>query len=305
MASNASEPPAWKWQPPTRPPAPPPPLRTTVPHVFLTRHHKDGFSGPADKLAPVSKRHPPVQPKNSQNNIAAVTPEPARAGLASSATTGHPHADQRDIDNPEDASNSSTACFLGIPTEVHCMIFEYLWTPIVNICIMSSRPSPPYPIHPIFHVNRQIRSEAIDCLRRSKHLTVAFHASTDDVDFYKMASVLEDLDDRGNHFEVNGDGKKTLQVNLHLHFRDAYRKTRSPSGFGEFIACLSKLGFEAEYEYAFTDRDGLERLGDFARLMIVNRILRLIHTPGGEPPGSGHSPFAGVELAVHKMQFPS
>ena len=185
------------------------------------------------------------------------------------------------------------------------MIFEYLWTPIVNICIMSSRPSPPYPIHPIFHVNRQIRSEAIDCLRRSKHLTVAFHASTDDDNFYKMASVLEDLDDRGNHFEVNGDGKKTLQVNLHLHFRDAYRKTRSPGGFGEFIACLAKLGFEAEYEYSFTDRDGLERLGDFARLMIVNRILRLIHTPGGQPPGSGHSPFAGVELAVHKMQFPS
>jgi hypothetical protein len=156
------------------------------------------------------------------------------------------------------------------------MIFEYLWTPIVNVCIMSSRLSPPYAIHPIFHVNRQIRSEAIDSLKRNKSLSFALHASTDDVDFRQMETVLKNLNNKSNYFNESGDGKKTLEVNLHLHFRNAHRQTLAPGGFADFIACLRKLGLEAEYEYTFTDRDGLERVADFARLMIVNRIVRLI-----------------------------
>lgn len=130
------------------------------------------------------------------------------------------------------------------------------------------------------------------------------HASTDDGDFRTMAGVLEDLNNRGNHFEVSGDGKKTLQVNLHLHFRDAYRQTCAPGGFVEFIACLAKLGLEAEYEYTFTDRDGLVRLGDFARHMIANRIMRLIQYIDGHRPDSRDASFRGAQLAVHKMQFP-
>jgi hypothetical protein len=287
--------PPWTWQPPTRPPAPPPPLRTTVPHIFLT-HHKNDIPAPAGKIAPVSKKSPPVQYKKSYTKTAAVTPQPAQAGLASSATTGQSHAAQPDIDNPEVPSNSSTASFLGLPTEVHCMIFEHLWTPIVSICIMSPRFPPPYAIHPIFHVNRQIRSEAIDSLKRNKSLTFAFHAATDDDDFRKIVSVLEDLDKNAKYFE--GSGKKTPQVDLHLHFRDAYRPVRAPGGFVEFVACLAKLGLEAQYEYTFIDRDGVERVADFARLMIVNRLLRMIHTPYAP------FPFGGAEEAVRKMQFP-
>jgi len=292
--------PPWVYQPKTRPPAPPPPLRTTVPHVFLTRH-TNGKSRPARKLAPISKRSPPVLSKDVHATIAAVIRQPAQVGSASSATTGHSHATQLDIVNPEVASNSSTACFLDIPPEVHCMIFDYLWTPIINICIMSARLSrTPCVIHPIFHVNHQIRLEATDSLKRNKSLTIALHASTDDVDFRKMASLLGDLDSKGDYFEEGGEGRKTLEVNLHLHFRDAYRQTRAPGGFAEFIACLAKLGLEAQYEYTFTDRDGVERVGDFARLMIVNRLLRLINAPQVIS-----SDLAGTAEAIRKMQFPS
>jgi hypothetical protein len=261
-------------------------------HVFFTRH-PDAASGPADKLA--------IQPERAQNNITAATLELANAGLASSATTSLSHAAQLDMDNPEIASNSSTACFLGIPTEVHCMIFDYLWTPTVNICITSPRLSPPYAIHPIFHVNRQIRSEAIDSLKRNKSSTFALHASTDDVDFHQMATLLKNLNNnKSNYFKESGDGKKTLEVNLHLHFLDAYRQTFAPGGFANFIACLRKLGLEAEYVYSFTDRDRLERRADFARLMIVNRIVRLIDMSDDRSSLNG----SRAKRAADKMRSP-
>jgi hypothetical protein len=286
------------------PPPPPPALRTTASHVFFT-HHIDATSGPTDELAPVAKEYQPVQSENARTNIAAVIPELAQAGLASSATTGLSHAAQLNIETPEATSNSSTACLVGLPTEVHCMIFEYLWTPIVDIYITSPRLSPPKAnaTSPIFNVNRQLRAEATDSLKRNK---CALHSSTDDVDFRNMVAVLEDLDSSSsNRFEENGDGNKTVQVHLHLNSRDAYFQTLAPGGFAEYIACLARLGLKAEYEYTFMDDDGHMRRGDSARLMIVSRLLRLIYTPGGQLHGPRYSSFDGaVAAAVRKMQFP-
>jgi hypothetical protein len=189
------------------------------------------------------------------------------------------------------------------------MIFEYLWTPIVDIYITSPRLSPPKAnaTSPIFNVNRQLRAEATDSLKRNKSLKFALHSSTDDVDFRNMVPVLEDLDSSSsNRFEENGDGNKTVQVHLHLNSRDAYFQTPAPGGFAEYIACLARLGLKAEYEYTFTDYDGHMRRGDSARLMIVYRLLRLIYTHGGQLHDPRSSSFDGavVAVAVRKMQFP-
>lgn len=185
------------------------------------------------------------------------------------------------------------------------MIFEYLWTPIVNIYITSPRLSPPKAnaTTPIFNVNRQLRAEATDSLKRNKSWTCALHSSTDDIDFRNMVAVLEDLDSSSsNRFEENGDGKKTVQVHLHLNSRDAYFQTPAPGGFAEYIACLARLGLKAEYEYTFTDEDGLMRSGGSAPLKIVSRLLRLIYTPGGQLHGPRYSSFDGaVAAAVRRM----
>jgi hypothetical protein len=309
MTKNASRP--IGWHPPTpsrpqrcpRPPPlpPPPPIRTTTSHVFFTRHI-DAASGPADKLAPVARGSQPVQPKDAHTNITAVTPDLAQAGLASSATTGLSHAAQLGTENHEVASHSPTACFEGIPTELHCMIFEYLWTPTVNIYVLSPRFSPPKvnAVHPIFNVSRHIRSQAIDSLQRNKPLTFAFHTSIDDRDFRKLARMIEDLDNTSNYFKESDNSKKRLQVHLHLDFRNAYRQTLAPGGFANFIACLRKLGPEAEYEYTFTDRDGLLRVADFARPMIVNRIVRLIDMSDDRSSLNGRR----AKRAADKMRLP-
>ncbi|KAM0691076.1 hypothetical protein Q7P36_009847 [Cladosporium allicinum] len=287
MKDKVSQPFTWLPRPP--PLLPPPPLRTTASHFFFT-HRMDATSGPPGKVAPAAKGSPPIQPTVVRTNVAAVTPK-----LGS-------HAALLDTDSLEVASNAPTACFLGIPTEVRYMVYEYLWTPTVNIYIMSPSLSPHKvnAIHPIFNVNRHIRSEAIDSLKRNKSLTFAFHASTDDADFRKLASVLQDLGNTSNYFKESSGGgdKKMLQVHLHLHFRDAYLQTSAPGGFEEYIACLAKLGLEAEYEYTFTDRDEHERSGDFARRMIINRIFRLIPTN----PVFPH--LDSVMEALSTMQYP-
>jgi hypothetical protein len=253
------------------------PRVTAVPHVFFA-HHIDTTSEATTTLTPVSlpPTHPSTHPNNAETKLAIVTPEFAPAALTSSATIDHPHTAQLDL---EAASDSPTASFLGIPTEVRCMIYDYLWPSAVDICINSPGLAFPIDVRPIFHVDRQSRSEAIGSLRRHKSLTFNIHAIAEDLDFRQTTSALKDLNN--NYFrKEGGGGKKKLTVHLYLRSRDVNSKADAPESFAEFIACLAELGLQADYKFTFTTKDLLDRGGDFARAMIVKRIVLLINASG-------------------------
>lgn len=251
---------------PPSPPSTPSLLRSTaIPHIFFTRH-TDTTPEPAPNFQP--KAPSSAHSNELHTNNAAVTLDLTQATSTSSATAHHPQTAQVDESN---ASTYPTACFLGIPLEVRCMIYDLLWIPKVDIYIDPSSISHPNPVHPVFRVNRQVRSEAIDNLQRRKPTTLHIHAIAKDLDFTETTSTLEDLD-KNQYFEKRGGSKWKLQIRLSLHHEDQWRLPPAPESFATFLVLLKKLDVKPKYEYAFTDKDGEEADASFARGLIVGRI---------------------------------
>lgn len=186
--------------------------RTAIPHVFFIRS-ANATSGSSAKQAPVPQpaTRTPARPKKSGAKVAVVSP-----GLAStsSAAAHHPHAAPVDTA----ISTPATACFLGIPTELRYMIYDYLWTPKVDVYVDPTRLSHPNPVHPIFSVNFEIRLEATDNIARKRPVTVHIHGSAECFDFRTITRALEDLDKAryNKYFESRSAGQTKLHVHLHM-----------------------------------------------------------------------------------------
>jgi hypothetical protein len=245
-----------KWHPSTWPPVT---LRTRVPLVFFTQYMDATLHGPVPFSQ--STAHSSAHSCDTQTKVAAVTSEPALAGFASSATTGHSKAAQLDTDDSDAASTSTSASFLGIPMELRYIIYGYLWAPNVDVYIDPPSFRLHNIVHPILHINSQIRSEAVDSIRRDQTVTVCIHANADDLDLRSTTSVLKKLD--FNFLKKNDDRKIVLRAHIrstHMAvsqpFLQAFSLPVPPGSFADFIACLTKLGWEAEYEFTRLDLGG-------------------------------------------------
>lgn len=296
-----------------------PPRTTTVPLAFFTAY-MDATSEPTFEPVPGSRStaHSPVHFRNTQTEVAVVAPELAPAGFDSSATTDNSRAAQLVIDNPGDASTSTSACFLGIPIELRYTIYGYLWAPNVDVFIDPRNPLHPNGVHPIFHINSQTRLEAIDSIRKDQMPTVRFHINAEDLDLRKTTSVLKKLDFK--YLKTSNDREVVLRVHINTPnvalsepFMHAYYRPVPRGSLTDFIACLSKLGLQAEYEYTrldlgspmvdseytHIDRDGiLAKRIRWARAKLAVTFCRSIKIP--EQDASPDS--ARAMKAAHEMQ---
>ena len=250
-----------KWHPSTRPPVT---LRTRVPLGLFTQY----MDATPHRPVPVSQStaHSSAHSRDPKTNVAVVTSEPAL-----SATTGHSKAAQLDTDNSDAASTSTSACFLGIPMELRYIIYGYLWAPNVDVYIDPPSFRLHNIVHPILHTNSQIRSEAVDSIRRDQTVTVCIHANADDLDLRSTTSVLKKRD--FNFFKKNDDRKIVLRAHIRsTHtavsqpFLLAFSLPVPPGSFADFIACLTKLGWEAEYEFTRLGLGGPLPVSQYAQI---------------------------------------
>jgi len=200
--------------------------------------------------------HASAHSNNADTNIPNVNTSFAQAASTSSATAHHPHATQVDNTNHATISIPATPSFLSIPTEVRCMIYDYLCTPRYDVHSEPTTLSNPNTSHPVFGTNHEIRAEAIHNLQRKETPTLCFHTAAKDLDYRKIASALKDPDGYG-YFAERGAGGVMLCIRL--TFR--HEPNRIPMPFleeccDEYIACLRKLDLEGNYEKTLADSDG-------------------------------------------------
>ena len=234
--------------------------------------------------------HISAHSENHHTDDAAVSLELAQDEEASSATPDHLGAAQDDDANLKLSPTSPTVSFLGIPPEIRYMIYGYLWARTINLYVDPPSHSHPNAAPPIFQVNRQVRLEAIDKLRRTRSLTFNIHATVKNLDFSKIAGVLADF--RNNrHSEKRGGGVKIMRILLSLRHDDPQRQ---PQALEEFVESSKKGGWKT-YEHAFTGADGVEMDADASRRAVASRLRRSVL----EFPTSGKA-----RRAVRHMQGP-
>jgi hypothetical protein len=202
------------------------------------------------------------------------------------------------VDNASLTTTSTppATSFLGIPTEVRYMIYGYIWTEAIDLYIDRPNRLKTNAVGPIFQVNRQVRSETIDSLRRTKSLTFDLHATVRDLNFSNTTSVLEVLNNQFSKTR-NGGIIRELHVLLSLRHKDLKHPPPAPASFEQFVRCLERLGLSARYTYSSMGRTrkGVEKSARDDQITINARLRKAVYSaPGGWSPD--------VRDALVKMQ---
>lgn len=243
--------------------ASPPQRRFTVPHTFFTDPVR-AASGPGKTCKTAAKSAAKARP-----SARTIKTAPLSTATSTKASVLESKAVGTVLNNPEIASTSETACFLGLAAELRCMIYNHLWTQDIDVCIISAGLDPPStPIHPIFHVNRQIREEAIDRIHKDQNVTLHLHAAVYDLDFRKLLTVLRKL---GNKY-FRRDGGMLLHVSLGVRSKDLHAAIPEPESLGKMLGFMRK--YDLEWECKVIGYKGCSLNDAQARLETIGGSMR-------------------------------
>lgn len=189
--------------------------------------------------------------------VAPTTQTSSQETITSAKAIDTPTETARSIPAIEIASTSSTACFLGIATEVRCMIYNHLWTKNVDVCMMHKDIRARSPIHPIFQTNRQVRLEAADSLNKDSSVTLHLYAVVEN--FWLPES--HEIAQEAGYQVLQQWWQKTAACAIQNMREDILALHIEPGTLGKMFAFMKNNGIAWRYRFEKTNQTTTQMFG--------------------------------------------